>query len=173
MGGEIFNNKKLASILGSKRKKKTDSSASGFLSDKYIINREALKRISDLVEEACNKKVKNPYFMQSQLRLIERILLTELEEYTNNDIDILATAEMLRRQAANEMQRIGGGIWTTNTTPIGSPPNTRPQPLPRGYLGTMTGDISLIPDGGSSSDPFPYSDSSSVWGGLLPKDNDE
>lgn len=160
MSGKIFNNKKLGSILGRKRKKKADSSVSGFISNKYVIKKEALKLISDLIEEACTEKVKNPYRMQTQLRLIERVLLTELEEYVDAKDNIAETAELIRKQIAEENQRVDGQVWTTNITTLGVPGSTMPQPLPGGYIGVSTDLVPFssdpIQDGGSSH-PDPYS----------------
>lgn len=148
MDDKIFNDKKLASILGSKRKKKTDGTASGFISDKYVIKKQILELISDLVEEACAADVNNIYFVKGQLKLIERILLTELEEYVDAKDNIEDTLEIIRRQMQDEINSMRGP-WTPNIT------TTMPQPLPGGYIGNPEPLVS-IPDGGSSSDPFPY-----------------
>ena len=153
MADKIFNHKKLGSILGLKRKKKTDNSVSGFISNKYTIKKETLKLISGLVKEACAEDVRNIHFVQNQLELIERILLTELEEYVDSRENIEETVEIIRRQMQDEINSMRGQTWTTNTITMGGPINTMPQPLPGDYYGTTT---SITQDGGSRSDPTSY-----------------
>lgn len=156
MSGEIFNKKRLGLILGHKRKKKEDRSVSGFISDKYTIKKEALKLISDLVKEACAEDVRNIHFVQNQLELVERILLTELEEYVDARENIEDTVELIRRQMQDEINSMRGQTWiTTAPAIIGGPINTMPQPLPGEYIGVPTV-LNPMPDGGSQSDPYPY-----------------
>jgi len=119
--------------------------------------------------------VRNIHFVQNQLELVERILLTELEEYVDGIKNVEETVEIIRRQMQDEINSMRGQQWINTNTMIGGPINTMPQPLPGGYNDIAPYDPLLpsypIPDGGSTSTS--PTDMPSVWGGLLPKNNDE
>ena len=164
MGGKIFNPKRMGAMIGGKRKAKTDSLVSGFISNKYTIKKETLKLISGLAEEACNEHTMHTSVVKAYVREIERVLLIGLEEHVDATDNINDAVELIRRQMAEQLQPMRGQMWTTNTsTVIGAPP---------AFTTTATTNLhpDPIPDGGSGSN---IQQMPSGWGGLLPQDIDE
>lgn len=176
MGGKIFNNKKINAIIGKKSNTLYKINVHRISNDMtHTIKGETLKKIHDAITALHIHRISmenednivESYEMRDELEALEKTLVTELEVYAPKEfIDDLR--ESIRVEVSEQINNgTRGQIWTTNTTTIG---DTMPQLLPGEYLGTMTDDISLIPDGASTSD---IQQMPSGWGGLLPKDNDE